>query len=152
MNNLCTDIGWMSLNKKGEQLCGDHVDIVPQGENSTVVVLADGMGSGVKANILSTLTAKIISTMMAEGLHVGDCVETIAMTLPICKVRQVAYSTFAILQIFRDGRAYLVEYDNPPMLLLRAGKRVEIPYEERDVAGKRVRQARFSICRKTYSF
>ena len=64
MNNLCTDIGWMSLNKKGEQLCGDHVDIVPQGENSTVVVLADGMGSGVKANILSTLTAKIISTTL----------------------------------------------------------------------------------------
>ena len=67
MNNLCTDIGFMSLNKHGEQLCGDHVDIVPQGENSTVVVLADGMGSGVKANILSTLTSKIISTMMAEG-------------------------------------------------------------------------------------
>ena len=64
MNNLCTDIGWMSLNKKGEQLCGDHVDIVPQGENSTVVVLADGMGSGVKANILSTLTAKIISCLL----------------------------------------------------------------------------------------
>ena len=103
MNNLCTDIGWMSLNKKGEQLCGDHVDIVPQGENSTVVVLADGMGSGVKANILSTLTAKIISTMMAEGLHVEDCVETIASTLPICAVRGVAYSTFTIVHIVNDG-------------------------------------------------
>ena len=111
MNNLCTDIGWMSLNKKGEQLCGDHVDIVPQGENSTVVVLADGMGSGVKANILSTLTAKIISTMMAEGLHVEDCVETIASTLPICAVRGVAYSTFTIIRIIENEEAEIIQYD-----------------------------------------
>ena len=129
MNNLCTDIGWMSLNKKGEQLCGDHVDIVPQGENSTVVVLADGMGSGVKANILSTLTAKIISTMMAEGLHVEDCVETIASTLPICAVRGVAYSTFTIIRIIENEEAEIIQYDNPFVVLLRNGKNWEYPRE-----------------------
>ena len=68
MNNLCADIGWKSINHEGEQLCGDHVDIVEQNENSTVIVLADGLGSGVKASILSTLTSKIISTMMAEEI------------------------------------------------------------------------------------
>ena len=84
MNNLCTDIGYMSLNKWGEQLCGDRVEIVDQGENSTVIVLADGMGSGVKANILSSLTSKIISTMMAANMRLEDCVSTIASTLPVC--------------------------------------------------------------------
>ena len=64
MNNLCTDIGYRSLNKYGEQLCGDHIDMV-ESDNDTIIVLADGLGSGVKANILSTLTAKIISTMMS---------------------------------------------------------------------------------------
>ena len=53
MNDLCADIGYKSINHAGEQLCGDHVDIVDQGENSTVIVLADGLGSGVKASILS---------------------------------------------------------------------------------------------------
>ena len=72
MNNLCADIGWKSINHEGEQLCGDHVDIVEQGEDSTVIVLADGLGSGVKASILSTLTSKIISTMMAEGLSIEE--------------------------------------------------------------------------------
>ena len=92
MNDLCVDIGWKSINHYGEQLCGDHVDIVENGDNSQVIVLADGLGSGVKASILSTLTSKIISTMMAEGLSVEDCVETIMATLPVCSVRGVAYS------------------------------------------------------------
>ena len=88
MNSLCTDIGYVCLNKTGEQLCGDHVEIVEQGDNATVVVLADGLGSGVKANILSTLTAKIISTMMANDMTIEDCVSTIAATLPVCEVRK----------------------------------------------------------------
>ena len=79
MNDLCVDIGYRSLNHVGEQLCGDHIDIIEQNENSTVIVLADGLGSGVKACILSTLTSKIISTMVAEGLSIEDCVETIAV-------------------------------------------------------------------------
>src|SRR5574344_2569444 len=113
MNDLCVDIGYKSINHFGEQLCGDHVDIVPQDENSTVIVLADGLGSGVKASILSTLTSKIISTMMAEGLTLEDCVETIAQTLPICSVRGVAYSTFTIMHIVENREMELIQYDNP---------------------------------------
>ena len=78
MNDLCADIGYKSINHVGEELCGDHVDIVEESENSTVIVLADGLGSGFKASILSTLTSKIISTMMAAGLPIEECVATIA--------------------------------------------------------------------------
>ena len=61
MNNLTTEIGYYSVNKHGEQLCGDNVRVIElENENSTVIVLADGLGSGVKANILSTLTNFII--------------------------------------------------------------------------------------------
>ena len=91
--SFCTDIGYLSVNKHDEQLCGDHVELVEQDENSIVFVLADGLGSGVKASILSTLTSKIISTMMANNMSVEDCVATMASTLPVCEVRKVAYST-----------------------------------------------------------
>lgn len=146
MNNLCTDIGWMSLNKKGEQLCGDHVDIVPQGENSTVVVLADGMGSGVKANILSTLTAKIISTMMSEGMSIEDCVATIAATLPVCSERQVAYSTFTIIRIRSGEEAEIIQYDNPRMIFLRGGKNYDYPVETMTIGGKSICRSKLSLC------
>ena len=138
MNNLCTDIGWKSINHEGEQLCGDHVDIVNQGENSQVIVLADGLGSGVKASILSTLTSKIISTMMAEGLKLEDCVSTIVATLPICSVRGVAYSTFTILHIIENKTVEIIQYDNPRVLYFRNFEAYDYPTTELNIDGKKV--------------
>lgn len=138
MNDLCADIGFRSINHAGEQLCGDHVDIVEQNDDSTVVVLADGLGSGVKASILSTLTSKIISTMMAEGLSLSDCVETIAQTLPICSVRGVAYSTFTILHLVGNSEMELIQYDNPLTILLRNGQNYDYPKTEMVIGGKKI--------------
>ncbi len=138
MNNLCADIGYKSINHEGEQLCGDHVDIVEQNENSTVIVLADGLGSGVKASILSTLTSKIISTMMADGLSLEDCVETIAATLPICSVRGVAYSTFTIIHIINNDTAEIIQYDNPQVILVRDGSNYDYPKTELNIGGKKI--------------
>lgn len=146
MNDLCVDIGYKSINHVGEQLCGDHVDIVDQGENSSVIVLADGLGSGVKASILSTLTSKIISTMMAEGLSLEDCVETIAATLPICSVRGVAYSTFTIVHIVNNEYAELIQYDNPLVILLREGKNYDYPRTEMNIGGKKLFKSVIKLC------
>lgn len=145
MNNLCADIGWKSINHEGEQLCGDHVDIVEQSENSTVIVLADGLGSGVKASILSTLTSKIISTMMAEGLSLEECVSTIAATLPICSVRGVAYSTFTIIHLINNETAELIQYDNPHVILLRNGKNYDYPKNELNINGKQIYKSVISL-------
>ncbi len=138
MNNLCADIGYKSINHDGEQLCGDHVDIIEQGENSSVIVLADGLGSGVKASILSTLTSKIISTMMAEGLKLEDCVSTIAATLPICSVRGVAYSTFTILHLIENETVEIIQYDNPNVIFLRDCEIYDYPKQELNIDGKKV--------------
>ena len=138
MNDLCADIGYKSINHFGEQLCGDHVDIVEQSEASTVIVLADGLGSGVKASILSTLTSKIISTMMAEGLPIEECVQTIAATLPVCSVRGVAYSTFTIIHIKDNEFAEIIQYDNPQVIVIRNGENYEYPRVEMNIGGKKL--------------
>lgn len=145
MNNLCADIGYKSINHYGEQLCGDHVDIVPQGDDSTVIVLADGLGSGVKASILSTLTSKIISTMMAEGISLEECVSTIAATLPICSVRGVAYSTFTIIHLINNEVAELIQYDNPHVIMFRDNENFDYPKSEMNIDGKKVYKSEISL-------
>ena len=145
MNNLSADIGYHSLLKYGEQLCGDHVEVVGLNEDTTTIVLADGLGSGVKASILSTLTSRIISTMIAEGLPIEDCVSTIAATLPVCSERQVAYSTFTILRLIDNREVEVIEYDNPAVILLRDGKNYEFPRTTLNIGGKTIRKSRFAL-------
>lgn len=145
MNNLCADIGYRSLIKHGEQLCGDHIDVIEQ-EDAQVIVLADGLGSGVKACILSTLTSKIISTMTAAGISLDECVNTIAGTLPVCSVRGVAYSTFTIIRLVNNETAEIICYDNPEVILLREGKNVEIPTTELNIGGKKILQSKIDLC------
>ena len=142
--SVSIDVAWKSLNKHHEELCGDKVEVLKTAD-SDIVILADGMGSGVKANILATLTSKILGTMLYEGADIESCVETIAKTLPICKVRKVAYATFSILQIFHNGSAYLAEFDNPSCVFIRDGKILNYPYEVREIARKKVHEYRFTV-------
>lgn len=146
MNDMCSDIGYKSINHYGEELCGDHIDIIENDDyDSSIIVLADGLGSGVKASILSTLTSKIISTMIAEGLPIEDCVATIAGTLPICSVRGVAYSTFTIMHIKNNQYAELIEYDNPQVIMLRDGVNYDYPRTEMIVGQKKIYHAEIEL-------
>lgn len=141
---VTVDVAYRSLNKFSEVLCGDKVEIL-QTKDSHIMILADGMGSGVKANILATLTSKILGTMFVNGATLEECVETIVQTLPICQVRQVAYATFSILQISHNGDAYLVEFDNPGCIFIRNGKLMPVPNNIREVAGKKINEYRFKV-------
>ncbi len=136
MNNLCTDVGFISVNKYGEQLCGDHVETIEQDDNALVMVLADGLGSGVKASILSTLTSKILSTMMANSMSIEDCVSTVAATLPVCEKRKVAYSTFTVIRVSDSSQAEIIQYDNPHVILLRNGKNYDYDKTIMEIGGK----------------
>ncbi len=146
MNDLCAEIGYKSINHYGEELCGDHVDVIEQDDNSSVIVLADGLGSGVKASILSTLTSKIISTMMAAGLPLEECVKTIAQTLPVCSVRGVAYSTFTIIHLLNRESAEIIQYDNPQVIVLRDGKNYDYPKTEMNIDGKKIYKSSLKLC------
>lgn len=141
---VTVDVAYKSLNKFSEVLCGDKVELL-QTDDSNIMILADGMGSGVKANILATMTSKILGTMFLNGATLEECVETIVETLPVCQVRQIAYSTFSILQVFHNGDAYLVEFDNPGCIFIRDGSLVPIPHSMRVIRDKKINEYRFQV-------
>ncbi|WHH57342.1 SpoIIE family protein phosphatase [Petroclostridium sp. X23] len=142
--SLFVEASFESLHKHNEELCGDKVEII-RSSDSVIIVLADGLGSGVKANILATLTSKIIGTMLTNGADIEEAVETIASTLPECKERGIAYSTFSILQVFRSGEAYLVEFDNPAVFFMKKGNFCEIKSQTRKMSGKLINESRFKV-------
>lgn len=132
------EYGYVSLNKKNEELCGDNVEIISDPDGGATLVLADGLGSGVKANILSTLTSKILCTMAAAKVPLEECIDTVAGSLPVCRERGVAYSTFSLLTVLPDGEGYLAEFDNPPAVFLRDGKWTALERAEREYGGKKL--------------
>ncbi|NLK08683.1 MAG: SpoIIE family protein phosphatase [Firmicutes bacterium] len=136
------ETGYVSLNKHGEELCGDNV-VISHRNDSVIMVLSDGLGSGVKANILSTLTTKIAGTMLEMGARLDEVVETVGQTLPVCQVRGLAYSTFTIIQIFNDGKVYMAEFDNPSVFYIHRGKVTKLPHRERRIGANKVKETRF---------
>ena len=146
MDRLFMENGFISLIKYGEELCGDRVMVKTQNpKGDFTMVLADGLGSGVKANILSTLTSQIIATMIDSDMSIEECVTTIAQTLPVCSVRQVAYATFSILKVHDGNQIDLIQYDNPDIIVLRNGKNYEYEREERVISGKKILESHFEV-------
>ena len=142
MNDLYIDWGHISLIKAGEQLCGDCAEFAST-DDTAICVLADGLGSGVKANILATLTSKILATMSVGGMSVEECVNTIVRTLPECNVRKIAYSTFTIIKILAQEHVELTRFDNPHTIVLHQGKNYDFEYHTRMIEGKKIYESRF---------
>lgn len=143
--SLIFETGVSSLIKNGEELCGDKVEIARSG-NTLIAVLSDGLGSGVKANILATLTTKIIITMLKNGARLEEVLDTVGRTLPICQVRNLAYSTFTIVQIdYEKEEVYVVEFDNPGTIFLRGKRVLPLEMRTRKIAEKEIRECQFRM-------
>lgn len=141
---LVLESGYVGINKNGEELCGDSVESCVNGDFTTLV-LADGLGSGVKANILSILTSKILCTMVSNDIPMEECIETMIQTLPVCKEREVAYSTFSVVHVNNQGEGFLFEFDNPQAIYYHAGKCIDFPREELNILGKKVYRTKLQL-------
>jgi hypothetical protein len=142
---------YRSIPKFGEEVCGDNVEIIKK-ENKTIVVLSDGLGSGIKANILSTLTSKIASGLLEKELPLKEILSTILGTLPVCELRGIAYSTLAFLIIDQNQQLRLIEIDSPAAFLFRNDKVEKLDYQEFELEGKKIRESNFKFQRQDQLF
>ncbi|TVU54754.1 MAG: serine/threonine protein phosphatase [Arthrospira sp. PLM2.Bin9] len=132
------DICDRHLNKKGEELCGDQVKFTKT-ETKSTIVLSDGLGSGVKANILATLTAEILITMLNADVPLEEVIKTVIGTLPICQVRKIAYATFTIIQIDHQSSHFkVINFDNPPIFYFNKGRVITLDTKTEKILGKKI--------------
>ena len=122
------EVGYYQVNHEGEKICGDVFLFkrIPE-ENRILCVLSDGMGHGVRANVLATLTATISLNFSIEHKDANALAGIIMKALPVCSERKISYATYTIIDIsIEDGSVSILEYDNPQTLILR-GNRVLHP-------------------------
>jgi Serine phosphatase RsbU, regulator of sigma subunit len=122
-NKYFIEVGSYWQNKYGNIVCGDSIYLHRNvKENRTVAVLSDGLGSGVKASVLSTMTASMALNFRLRREPIGRTVSIIMDTLPIDSVRNISYSTFTSVDVDMNGCASIVEYDNPPLIWIHNGE------------------------------
>jgi hypothetical protein len=143
------EVNSQQRNYDGERICGDvFLYRYIKEEDRVIAVLSDGMGHGVKANVLATLTATMAINFTREHKEVDRIAEIIMNTLPVCSERKISYSTFTIIDIESSGRANILEYDNPSTIVLR-GKEIfdpswkKVTLEKGKNAGKVLRTCSF---------
>jgi len=124
--NFFIEVNSQQRNHEGERISGDvFLYRYIKEEDRVIAVLSDGMGSGVKANILATLTATMAINFTREHKEVDRIAEIIMNTLPVCSERKISYSTFTIVDIETSGRATILEYDNPSTIYLKGNTIIE---------------------------
>ncbi len=139
-----TEVGYFQINHEGEKICGDVFlsKRIPE-ENRVLCVLSDGMGHGVRANVLATLTATISLNFSIEHKDANTLASIIMKALPVCSERGLSYATYTIIDIsVEDETVFILEYDNPQTLIMRGNRIYEpewthVKYEE-DITDKRV--------------
>ena len=119
------DIDYYQVFKNGQHVCGDTFMTARGADGRIIAVLSDGLGSGVKANILSTMTAKMALKFVDANWDVKKYCEVISSVLPICKERGLNYSTFTILDLSPEGQVRIFEQGNPSFLFIRNGRLIE---------------------------
>ncbi|SDB81014.1 SpoIIE family protein phosphatase [Williamwhitmania taraxaci] len=130
-SNFHIEVECFQLNKEGNQLCGDvFLSRKIKNEDRIVIAFSDGLGSGVKANVLATLTTSMAVNFTTCNVPVEKAAVTIMDTLPVDSKRMISYATFTIADIDSDGETKIVEFDNPRYLLIRNGASMSIQREE----------------------
>lgn len=126
--NFFIEVAHVQKFKHGQRVCGDtFMSMKVPHDKRIIAVLSDGLGSGVRANVISTMTATMALTYSSNKYDNIKAAETIMNTLPIDSVRKISYATFTIVDIDYAGRCDIIDYDNPPFILIRNGKRFEVP-------------------------
>ena len=128
---LFIEVAHAQCRKAGQNICGDAFYSEKEHNGHRVVsVLSDGLGSGVKANILASMTSRMAVRFVTSDMDFVHSAAIMMDALPVCQVRKISYATFTIIDTRPGGDTRIIEMDNPSFVLLRNGEVCNVPSEE----------------------
>lgn len=144
-NDIFVEVSFSQRQKDGNEICGDvFLSHKIAEENRTIIILSDGLGSGIKANILASMTASMALNFMKANSPIEHTAKIIMNTLPVDSFRKISFSSFTILDIDAQQKVKLIEYGNPPALILKDGKVFEPEKSEINLKTNNKRQKLFT--------
>lgn len=140
---LLIDTYTNSINKYGEELCGNKVEVIRNASRILAIMVA-GPDGGIKGNILASLTLKMIASMLVQDEEIEDTIKAI-LDVQSADTNKEGYPAFTIIRILSNGTGYIAEVDMPAVVFLNRGKPVETFKSEKTIGGKNVKEERFTL-------
>jgi sulfur transfer complex TusBCD TusB component (DsrH family) len=122
MTEFHIEIDFPQKQPSGQMVCGDvFISKLIKEDGRTILVLSDGVGHGVKANVLATMTATMALNYTALYKRPEAAARIIMQALPRDSEGVKTYATFTIIELENDGMVRIVNYDNPKSVIVRNG-------------------------------
>lgn len=145
-NDVFVEMECVQYTKTGQAACGDDYRFLPlKEENRNLAVLSDGLGSGVKAHLLATMTTTMALRFIRSDMDLLQSVEIIMDALPVCEVRKISYATFTVADIRTGGKTRILEMGNPHYIHLRGTSEVP-PLEHSTLVAERFPDREVDCC------
>ncbi len=118
------EIECAQASKRQAAVCGDLV-WWQRAEDGTTVLLCDGLGSGIRAQIAASLCAARLRELMRLGFSMRRACESVVATMHEIRSRDIPFSAFAMARVLKDGAATVLTYEMPPPVFVD-GRQVQV--------------------------
>ncbi len=120
MPYIHTDIFSLQTSKKPGMPFGDVLGF-RHNTDATTIILADGLGSGIKANITAQMCVSRLLSLIDHGATLREAFSAIVKTMNSAWGRHEAFSVFSVARILSNGYTTVLSYDSPPPLIVSQG-------------------------------
>ncbi len=142
MTKLFAEVEIAIQPKHGAHVAGDLVEVLRRPE-ATYVFLADGLKSGIHANLSAQFAVARLRTKLDCGASLISSLEDVLETLEENRPRLSLWTALTVAQISSQGLATIYGYEMPPPLVLSRRQLHAIPSEPLALGGAIV--ARYSV-------
>jgi hypothetical protein len=112
MEYLHVEVNDSLLSKRTGKPSGDVVRVV-RSPAWTTILLCDGMGSGIRANVAATLHAARLLELEKQGVSLRDAFARVVGTIHEDRGKTPMYAAMAVARILQSGEATILTYDMP---------------------------------------